>query len=105
MQLHAMISRPGILVRCAIAIVAVAACGTGSSVLPPQGAALAVGTWGGENAGLIVDDTIAHVHVGCTYGNFPGPVALDETGRFNVSGSYVLRAYPVAVGPALPAQP
>lgn len=64
---------------------------------------LSVGTWGGENAGVIVDDTIAHVHVGCTLGNFPAPVAIDENGRFNVTGSYVLRAYPVFVGPYHPA--
>jgi hypothetical protein len=68
------------------------------------GGKLSVGTWGGENAGLIVNDTIAHVHVACTLGNFPAPVTVDENGRFNVSGSYVLRAYPVFVGPYHPAQ-
>jgi len=68
------------------------------------GGNLPVGTWGGENAGLIVNDTIAHVHVACTLGNFPAPVTVDENGRFNVTGSYVLRAYPVFVGPYHPAQ-
>ena len=68
------------------------------------GGKLSQGTWGGENAGLIVNDTIAHVHVGCTLGNFPAPVAVDDNGRFSVSGTYVLRAYPVFVGPYLPAQ-
>lgn len=68
------------------------------------GGKLSVGTWGGENAGLIVNDTIAHVHVACTLGNFPAPVAIDENGHFNVTGSYVLRAYPVFVGPYHPAQ-
>ncbi|MGH7695979.1 MAG: hypothetical protein ACRENH_13415 [Gemmatimonadaceae bacterium] len=68
------------------------------------GGNLSVGTWGGENAGLIVNDTIAHVHVACTLGNFPAPVTIDENGRFNVTGSYVLRAYPVFVGPYHPAQ-
>ncbi len=65
---------------------------------------LSVGTWGGENAGLIVNDTIAHVHIACTLGNFPAPVTVDDNGRFNVTGSYVLRAYPVFVGPYHPAQ-
>jgi hypothetical protein len=34
---------------------------------PPS--AIPVGTWGGANAGMIVTDTIAHVHLGCTFGN------------------------------------
>jgi hypothetical protein len=65
---------------------------------------LAVGTWGGDNAGVIVSDSVAHVHVGCTYGNFRLPFDLDAEGGFDVSGEYVLRAYPVAVGPPLPAR-
>lgn len=78
------------------------ACGRG--LTPPAGDRLSTGMWGGDNAGLIVNDTIAHAHVGCTYGNFAAPVALDQDGRFNVPGSYLLRAYPIAVGPSLPAQ-
>lgn len=68
------------------------------------GGKLSVGTWGGNNAGLIVTDTVAHVHIGCTLGNFPAPVTVGDNGRFNVTGSYVLRAYPVFVGPYHPAQ-
>ncbi len=63
-----------------------------------------VGTWGGENAGLIADDTSAHVHIGCTYGDVAQGIRPDGQGRFDVPGSYVLRAYPVAVGPTLPAR-
>ena len=73
-------------------------------VSPAPNSKLAVGTWGGENAGLILDDLLGHVHVGCTYGDFTAPVMLDDAGRFSVSGSYLLRAYPVAVGPTMPAQ-
>lgn len=62
------------------------------------------GTWGGENAGVIATDSATHVHVGCTFGDMPGGITLDVEGRFVVNGSYVLRAYPVAVGPSLPAQ-
>jgi hypothetical protein len=69
---------------------------------PPS--AIPVGTWGGANAGMIVTDTIAHVHLGCTFGNLRAPVALDAAGRFDAAGSYVLRAYPVTVGPSLPAR-
>jgi hypothetical protein len=62
-----------------------------------------VGTWGGENAGLIADDTSAHVHIACTYGNVHQGIEPDGQGHFDVPGEYVLRAYPVAVGPSLPA--
>jgi hypothetical protein len=34
----------------------------------------------------------------------PGQIPLDPGGRFTVDGSYVLRAYPVMIGPSLPAQ-
>ena len=81
----------------------VAACGGRSATAEPSAHVLTRGTWGGENAGAIVDDTIVHVHIGCTLGNFPLPTAVDDTGRFSVEGSYTLRAYPVAVGSPLPA--
>lgn len=63
-----------------------------------------VGTWGGENAGLIADDTSAHVHIACTFGNVPQGIEPGRDGQFDVPGGYVLRAYPVAVGPSLPAR-
>ena len=46
---------------------------------------------------------VAHVHIGCTLGNFPLPTAVDDQGRFSADGNYTLRAYPIAVGPELPA--
>lgn len=75
-----------------------------ASLLPPSEDQLAPGTWGGDNTGVIVTDSVTHVHVGCTFGDMPGTVPLDADGRFTVDGSYVLRAYPVMVGPSLPAQ-
>ena len=93
--------------KLAVALLAaglIGACFSDQGILPPESGKLAVGTWGGDNAGVIVDDSIAHVHVGCTLGNFPGPVELDDAGRFTVAGEYLLRAYPVARGPYLPAQ-
>jgi len=75
-----------------------------ASVFPPAGDTLALGTWGGSNAGVIVTDTAVHVHVGCTFGDMPGNVQLDADGRFTVNGTYVLRAYPIVMGPELPAQ-
>jgi hypothetical protein len=64
---------------------------------------LSEGTWGGDAVGFIVGEGVAHVHFGCTYGDFPLPLALDGD-RFNVAGEYLLRAFPVAVGPPLPAR-
>ena len=79
-----------------------AVCTSGPS--DPSGGTLALGTWGGDNAGVIATDTVTHVHIGCTFGDMPGSIQLDEAGRFTVDGSYVLRAYPIMVGPPLPAQ-
>jgi hypothetical protein len=53
---------------------------------------------------VVIDETVTHVHVGCTFGDVAGEIALDENGRFTVDGSYVLRAYPVMIGPELPAR-
>jgi hypothetical protein len=76
--------------------------GSSPSDAPPT--ALAEGTWGGEEAGVIAEDEVTHVHVGCTYGDFPGAIALDAAGRFSIPGEYQLRAYPVVMGPPMPAQ-
>ena len=90
--------------RCAILLAFTAIACDDSSVFLPGGSRLAIGTWGGDNAGVIVTDSATHVHVGCTFGDMPGLVQLDASGRFTVDGRYVLRAYPVQVGPSLPAQ-
>ena len=76
--------------------------GTGPNLFPFSGE-LAVGTWGGDAAGMIVSETSMHLHVGCTYGDVSGRVAV-MGGTFDVSGSYMLRAFPVAVGPTVPAR-
>ena len=90
--------------RLCCTLVLLAGCGAASSVLSPPGGELALGTWGGDNSGVIVTDSLTHVHIGCTYGDMPGRVVLDSAGRFNVAGSFLLRAYPIAVGPTLPAR-
>jgi hypothetical protein len=83
----------------------IAACSSSSSVtLPPADGNIAVGTWGGDSAGMIVGDTAMHLHINCTYGDVSGRIPLDVAGRFDVIGSYMLRAYPIAVGPAVPAR-
>lgn len=87
----------------AMLALAVACSSSGMSPLPPDGK-LPLGTWGGDDAGMIVGDTAMHLHVGCTYGDVSGRVALDANGGFDVAGSYLLRAYPIAVGPTVPAR-
>ncbi len=79
-----------------------AACQAGVSL--PSDGLLMVGNWGGDGSGLIVQEDQTHVHIGCTFGDVAGRIELDSSGRFTVDGSYVLRAYPVQVGPSLPAQ-
>jgi hypothetical protein len=75
-----------------------------SQIAPSTGDMLALGTWGGKDAAVLVTEAGAHVHVGCTFGDVTGKVPLDSDGRFTVDGTYVLRAFPVLVGPTLPAQ-
>jgi hypothetical protein len=62
------------------------------------------GTWGGENAGLIVGDMTAHVHIGCTAGDTKQALVADSAGRFDVPGLYNVTLYPVARGPDHPAR-
>ena len=84
-----------------VAALAVAcSAGLGSS---PSNGLLAIGTWGGNGAGVIVNDTSMHVHVGCTFGDVSGRVQLNN-GSFDVNGSYMLHAYPITVGPTVPAR-
>src|SRR3989442_10596829 len=52
------------------------------------------GTWGGDGAGLIADDTSAHVHIGCTYGNVHQPIVADSRGRFDLPGEQDITAHP-----------
>jgi len=75
-----------------------------TTTLPPFDGNLPLGNWGGENAGMIVSDTAMHVHIGCTYGDASGRVPVGTGGQFDVTGSYMLRAYPIAVGPTVPAR-
>jgi hypothetical protein len=64
------------------------ACGRASEPLP-------LGTWGGEDAGVIVEANSAHVHIGCTKGDTDGPLAVDDEGRFEATGTYDVDAFPV----------
>jgi hypothetical protein len=80
-----------------------AACAATPGV-PPFDGYLQLGTWGGDSAGLIVSDTAMHLHIACTFGDVSGRIAVDDAGHFDVNGTYVLRAYPIMIGPGLPAR-
>jgi len=87
-----------------LCVVAIASCSSSSTTtLPPFDGALAIGTWGGDSAAMIVGDTAMHIHVGCTFGDVAGRVPVTND-RFDVNGSYMLRAFPIALGPAVPAR-
>ena len=93
-----------VFIGCAVAAVAVLGAGCPSDDPTSPDGNLLTGTWGGENVALILEDADAHVHIGCTNGDFSAPLAVDDDGRVSVAGSYVLRAYPIQIGPSLPAQ-
>ena len=92
---------PSLAVGAALAIL-LGCAASGSGPVASDGN-IPLGTWGGDNAGMIVSDTAMHLHVGCTYGDVSGRIALAADGSFDVPGSYMLRAYPITVGPSVPA--
>jgi hypothetical protein len=86
-----------------------AACVLGFAVLagcdnPFPPGAMVRGTFGGNNAGLMADDTSAHVHIGCTYGDMHKPIVLDMSSRFDLAGEQNITAYPVDRGILHPAR-
>ena len=86
-----------------VASVAALSCASTSPVIPAD-ALIPLGTYGGDSGGMIVGDTAMHLHIGCTFGDVSGRVPVGADGRFDVAGSYTLRAYPITVGPAVPAR-
>ena len=93
--------------RCAVAAcVALAVLGCDRDLSQPRSFVdvIPVGTWGGDSAGMIVGDSAVHFHVACTFGDVSGRIPVNAVGEFNVVGSYMLRAFPIAVGPTLPAR-
>ncbi len=57
-----------------------------------------VGTWGGDNAGVIATDSSAHVHIGCESGYTADAIRIDGEGRFEQPGTFTVGAYPVGPG-------
>jgi hypothetical protein len=69
----------------------------------PPGA-IVRGMFGGNNAGLMADDTSAHLHISCTYGDVHQPIVLDLNSRFDVPGEQNITAHPVDLGILHPAR-
>ena len=92
------------LAAACVAAILVACSSAATTTVPPFDGYLPLGNWGGDNAGMIVSDTAMHVHIGCTYGDVSGRVPVGTGGQFDVTGSYMLRAYPIAIGPTVPAR-
>src|SRR5712692_2644824 len=94
------------ILRAVVSVAAFAAllgpCDLMTSSQPPAGPV--VGTWGGQNAGLMADDSSAHVHIGCTYGNVHQQIVPDSSGKFDVPGQQDITAYPVDRGILHPAR-
>ncbi len=88
---------------CLAIVLVLSACASTETLAWADGL-LPLGNFGGNGAGMIVGDTATHLHIGCTYGDVSGRIALDRNGQFDVAGSYRLRAYPIAVGPTVPAR-
>jgi hypothetical protein len=97
------LNRAFMLIVGAVATISLS-CSSSGSGLPPSDGFIALGTWGGDSGGMIVGDTALHLHIACTYGDVSGRVPIGSDGQFDVTGSYMLRAYPIAVGPAVPAR-
>ena len=88
---------------CVVALaIVVGACSESPSVAPSPGL-LTIGTWGADTAGVIVSDSSVHVHIGCTLGDLAFRVQADANGAFIAHGTYQLRAFPIAIGPTVPA--
>jgi len=83
-----------------VAVVAVVGCSAATSTPITD----VVGTWGGDNAGMIVTGTDVHVHIGCTLGDAVGPIHPDADGRFELDGTYNVDAYPIDRGITHPAK-
>ena len=84
-----------------------------AALLPPSGCRstgpsgpgrVAVGTWGGRDAGMVVEERSAHVHIGCTRGDVGQGIPLDADGHFDVTGTYNVDAFPIDRGILHPAR-
>ena len=84
------------------AVALLIAAGCAASRLEPG--TITVGTWGGDDAGLLVRADGAHAHIGCTYGDIAGPIAFGADGRFDVAAEWDVDTFPIDRGVVHPAR-
>jgi hypothetical protein len=96
-----MLTKPAVAVLGVVTVLALGPCDA-----RPTGVkdGVVLGTWGGENAAVIADDTSAHVHIGCTYGQVHQAMEPDPAGFFDVPGEQNITAHPVDLGVMHPAR-
>jgi len=86
--------------RLRLALLLLAAChGPG-----PDLDSVPLGTWGGDEAGIVVSENEAHVHIRCTLGDLAAPILLDARGAFDAPGTYNVDAFPIDRGIRHPAR-
>jgi hypothetical protein len=94
-------AKPAVALLAAAAVLGVSPCHSAPSGTPDG---VVHGTFGGENAALLADDTSAHVHIGCTYGQVHQALVPDAFGYFDVPGEHNITAHPVDLGIMHPAR-
>ena len=89
-----------VIVFAAAALTGSGPCNTPTDTAPDK----LIGMWGGENAVAYVEDTVVHVHIGCTVGNSNQLIVPEPGGQFDIKGEYNITAYPVYRPPDHPAR-
>ena len=96
-------SFPRIIAR-TLLLSSLAACGKETiDPVAPTPTQLTFGDWGGVQADVNTSATATHVTLGCAFGDFPGSIAIDQTGHFTVQGSWNRSTGPIQVNGAMPA--
>jgi hypothetical protein len=96
-----MLTKPAVALVVLAGVLGFGPCSDSTGV---DGNGVVQGTWGGENAVLIADDTSAHAHIGCTYGRVHQAIVPDRSGNFDVPGEQNITAHPVDLGVMHPAR-
>lgn len=99
--LRLMLAKPAVLLVVLAGVLSPGPCASSPTGLEKG---IVQGTWGGENAGVIADDTSAHVHIGCTYGQVHQAIVPDAYGYFDVPGQQNITAHPIDLGILHPAR-
>jgi hypothetical protein len=80
-----------------------AACGQTYDPVAPTPTQLTFGDWGGTQGDVNTTSSATRVLLGCSFGDFPGSIALDPAGHFSVQGDWNRSVGPIQVNGAMPA--